>query len=346
MLAIAWSRASLAAKNQLTLKDRPAKSPGANRPHCRLGLLPLIVALCCGGFGATLHAQSFEAVRDRVNQGAVGLMCGRSTGSFLYFCEDLAVLLNDNAGYTMRVLPIVGEGSVRNVEDVLYLRGVDLGLAFADVLDFMERERVHPGIKDKVRYITSMFSSDLHLLARGDIRSVAELAGLKVNFSTPGTGSFLTMTNVFEALGIDVDVHSDAEAIALERLKRGEIDAMGFVAAPPWKVLQSVTPQDGLHLLEVPPELVTGPYEPTSWTSELYPQVIAPGETVRSIRVRVVLLAYNWPEDSPRCTKVQRFVDAFRAGFPKLMQEPYQEKWHEVDLDAEVKGLVRWNKNC
>jgi TRAP-type uncharacterized transport system substrate-binding protein len=316
------------------------------RRATRLRLPTLSLGLLAVSFAAQAQAPSLEAVRDRVNQGVVGVMCGRSTGSFLYFCEDLAVLLNDNAGYSMRVLPIIGEGSVRNVEDVLYLRGVDLGLAFADVLDFMEREGVHPDIKSKVRYVTSLFSSELHLLARKDIRSISDLAGKKVNFSTPGTGSFLTMTNVFDALGIEVDVQSDAEAVALERLKNGEIAALGFVAAPPWKVMQSVTPEDGLHLLEVPPELVTGPYEETAWSSDTYPQAIAPGEVVRSIRVRVVMLAYNWPDNSDRCAKVQRFVEAFRAGFPKLKEEPFQEKWREVNLDAEVRGLERWNKKC
>ena len=292
------------------------------------------------------QAQSVQQLRERVNQGVVGVMCGRTTGSFLYFCEDLAVLLNDNFNYSMRVLPIVGEGSRRNVEDLLYLRGADLALAFADVLDVLENSGEYPNLKRRLRYVSSMFGSELHILASKDIETIDDLKGRKVNFSTPGTGTFQTMTTVFDKLDIVVEVGSDAEITALDKLRQGEIDAMGFVAAPPWKVLRSVTEEDELHLIDVPADRIEGVYEPASWTSELYPRTIKPGQTVHSVRVPVVLLAYDWPNKHPRCAKVQHFVEAFRSNFPKLLQEPFQAKWREVDLDAEVRGLERWNKSC
>ncbi|MGI9492191.1 MAG: hypothetical protein ACR2QF_07320, partial [Geminicoccaceae bacterium] len=153
-------------------------------------------------------------------------------------------------------------------------------------------------------------------------------------------------TNLFEKLGINVDVQTGNKASALERLKKGEIAAMASTSARPWKFATRVGPEEGLHLLDVPPEALPEGYESTTWSSDVYPNLIETGSTVRSQRNPAVLLAYNWPEDHPKCAKVQRFMSALRDRFPQLLQEPHQEKWKEVDLDAEVQNLVRWDKKC
>ena len=307
----------------------------------------IVLSILLSAVGAEpSQAQNFEEMRERVNQGHVGIMCGRTTGSFLYFCEDMAVAMNDNTGYSLRVVPMVGEGSVRNVEDVLYLRGVDLALAYTDTLEFMENQGIHPNIKDRIAYITAMHGAELHIIARDDIATIDDLAGKKVNFSTPGTGTFLTMSNVFDALDLNVDVQTDAEAVALDRLKRGEIAAMALNAGTPWKLAENVVEADGLRLLDVPADRINGPYESVSWTSDVYPNLIDQGDTVETIKIRIVLLAYNWRKDHPRCAKVDRFVDALEANLGKLKDGPYQEKWRDIDLNAEVKDLKRWSGSC
>lgn len=307
----------------------------------------MVLSFFFATIGATLSSGGgHEGVRDRVNQGHVGLMCGRTTGSFLYYCEDMAVAMNDNVGYSMRVVPMIGEGSVRNVEDILYLRGVDLALAYTDTLEFMEKQGVHPNIKQRVSYVTAMHGAELHIIARSDIATIDDLAGKKVNFSTPGTGTFLTMSNVFDALDLEVDVQNDAEAVALDRLKRGEIDAMALAAAAPWKLASDLAEFDGLKLLDIPADRIEGPYEPVSWTNDLYPNLIDQGRTVETIKIRVLLLAYNWRKDDPRCGKVDRFVDALEANLNELKEGPYQEKWGDVDFAAEVQGLTQWSGGC
>ena len=61
------------------------------------------------------------------------------------FGADLASLLND--GNQLRILPIVGHGSLQNVEDILYLQGVDLGIVRADTFDYLEK--TGPGEKSR-----------------------------------------------------------------------------------------------------------------------------------------------------------------------------------------------------
>ena len=84
----------------------------------------------------------------------------------------------------------------------------------------------------------------------------------------------------------------------------------------------------------------------SSLSSDVYPDLIAAGETVRTLRNPAVLLAYNWRADHPRCAKVQRFVSALNDSFPKLLNGSYEPKWQEVDMKANVKYLERWDKDC
>ncbi len=294
----------------------------------------------------TASAQNAAQLREQINRGTVGIMCGRSTGALLPYCEDMAVALNDNLGYQLRVVPMIGEGSMRNVEDILYLRGVDLALANADALDFMQRQEIHPNIISKVGYITTMDSSELHVIARRDIPSIYELDGKKVNFSTPGSGTFLTMTNTFDALNINVEVSFDAEAVALEKLKRGEIDAMGVNASIPWAFASAITAEDNLRLLNIPVDCLPGPYETVVTPSDAYPNLIPANLSWTTPRVRVVLLAYQWPNDHPGCGRVARFADALRGKIEDLRQGPFSDRWLEVDLDTEVRGLSRWQGAC
>ena len=292
------------------------------------------------------NAQSVEQTRDHVNQGVVGIMCGRTSASILYFCEDMASIVNDDIGYSLRAIPMIGSGAVRNVEDLLYLRGVDLTITFADTLDFMEKQGVHPDIKDRVRYVTRLWDTELHIIAHKKFKSIYDLAGEKVHFSSIGSGTYLTMTNLFDSLDIEVDVQSEKRSVALERFKSGEIAAMASSSAVPWSFATQFSSEDGLHLLDIPTEAVPDGYETSSWSSDVYPNLIESGGTVATIRNPAVLLAYNWQESHPRCAKVSRFVAAFKENFSDLLKEPYQPKWKEVDLDEEVNYLERWDRNC
>ena len=306
-----------------------------------------ILAVCLASISPTIaKAQSVDQIRDRVNQGTVGIMCGRTSASFLYFCEDIAALLNDDIGYSLRVVPMIGSGAVRNVEDILYLKGVDLAMTFADTLDFMEKQGVHPDIKENVRYVTRLWDTELHIVASKKFKSIYDLEGQKVNFSSIGSGTYLTMTNLFEAHGLTVDVQSDKKSIARERLKKGKIAAMASNSAIPWSFAEEFGPEDDVHLLDIPTDWIPRGYETSSLSSDVYPNLIAAGEAVTTLRNPAVLLAYNWEATHPRCAKVQRFVTALNEKFPDLLNGSYQPKWQDVDMQADVKYLERWDKDC
>ena len=54
------------------------------------------------------------------------VISGTIGGTYVQFGADLASVLDD--GNKLRVLSIVGRGSVQSVADILFLQGVDLGI--------------------------------------------------------------------------------------------------------------------------------------------------------------------------------------------------------------------------
>ena len=66
------------------------------------------------------------ATKQALNANTVTLISGTIGGTYVQFGADLASVLDD--GNKLRVLPIVGRGSVQSVADILFLQGVDLGI--------------------------------------------------------------------------------------------------------------------------------------------------------------------------------------------------------------------------
>jgi hypothetical protein len=92
------------------------------------------------------------------------------------FGADLASALDD--GDEMRVLQIIGRGSVQSIADILFLKGVDLGIMRADTLDYLERKGYTGNIRGQFAYITKLYNEEMHVVAKKSIRSLADLNGV------------------------------------------------------------------------------------------------------------------------------------------------------------------------
>ena len=94
------------------------------------------------------------STKQALNANTVTLISGTIGGTYVQFGADLASVLDD--GNKLRVLPIVGRGSVQSVADILFLQGVDLGIVRADTLDYLERKGFAKDIKKQFTYVTKL----------------------------------------------------------------------------------------------------------------------------------------------------------------------------------------------
>jgi uncharacterized protein len=297
------------------------------------------------GFGGNYFVGVGIYKNEQPNENTVGLISGspNSDDTYLQMAYDLAEVLND--GDNLRILPIAGIGGPRNIRDVRYLRGVDIGLTQTNILNNFRRSNERMGQFDnKIVYIAKLFNEEVHLVARPNITSIEQMRGLKVNLDAKGSGTSYSMRDLFKTLGIDVEEVSMSQVEALEKVKSGEIAASVLIAGKPVRSISKLTRTDQLHLVPIPyPAQLIGDYMPATLTHGDYPELISAGEDVDTVAVGAVLIAYNWPKTSvDRYRRVQRFVEAFFPKIAEFQKPPRHQKWREVNLAATLPGWPRF----
>jgi len=316
----------------------------------RLAALLIVTFAFCGSGIAQSHRTAKDPApssgisgeaqtRERINAWTVGLAGGLLEGAPIHFATEIARVVND--GGTMHVLPIVTSGPTENVNDLLYLRGVDTAIINSDSLE--EYKSQVPQIQQRLTYVLSLFPSELHIFVRPEIHSLADLAGKKVNFNTRGTAAAYSGPLIFSRLGVDVEKMFIPHPLALEQMKRGEIAAVVFVTAKPVDAFVKGKWDEGFKFLPVEfgskfeDHYVASSLEPTD-----YPNLIAKGERIATIAVPTILASFNWRPDSSHYPRVARFVNELFDRADKLKSPGFDAKWKDVDLAAPVPGLKRF----
>jgi TRAP transporter TAXI family solute receptor len=280
------------------------------------------------------------STKANLNANTVTLISGTIGGTYVQFGADLASVLDD--GNKLRLLPIVGRGSVQSVADILFLQGVDLGIVRADTLDYLERKGFAKDIKKQFTYVTKLYNEEMHVIGPKSVHNLKELDGKRISVDLPNGGTFVTALTVFERLGIKPNVLYIEQRIAMEKLKTGEVDAVIVVGGKPYKAVSSFK-DDRFHLVNVDYDKpLQSDYLPATLSAKDYPNLIAEGEKVDTIAVPAVLAAYNWAPNTDRYRKVALFVDAFFTNFPAFQNPPFHPKWKEVSLSAPLPNWQRF----
>ena len=100
----------------------------------------------------TLELSGTEtAFKDKKNAWTVGVAGGLLSGTYMTFADELAQVLDD--GDNLRILPIVTYGAASNLDDLLYLRGVDVAITQSDVFEYFRTQRKTPNLESRIHYI-------------------------------------------------------------------------------------------------------------------------------------------------------------------------------------------------
>jgi len=208
-----------------------------------------------------------------------------------------------------------------------------------DVLDEIKRNPPFPGVEKYLQYITKLYDRQVQILAGPDIRSIDDLRGKKVNFGLQDSGTYTTATTIFEVLRVEPDVTKLPHPLALDKLRRGEISALVYVATKPSRLFQDIRPDENLHFLPITGSLPTH-YSAITITSDDYPELVSQDAPVKTVEVGTALVAYNWPTNSERYQRVNHFVRAFFAHVKDIQAS--HPKWHQFDITSSVSGWARF----
>jgi TRAP-type uncharacterized transport system substrate-binding protein len=277
----------------------------------------------------------------RINNWTIGLAGGLLEGTFVRYAADLGKALDD--ADNMRVLPIISYGAVGNVTDLIYLKGVDFSITYADVLDHFKNVEKIPGIERRVNYVIPMFQGEFHLYVREEIKTIQDLAGKKVGMNTVGSAANYTGDIVFSRLGVKVEKVFQNNALALEAMRRGELAGIVHVVGKPNDLFAKFKPEPGFHFLPVEfSSKFEDYYAPAELTSADYPNLIPKGEKISTISVSALLAVYNWAPNTDRHRRCVRFIEYLFERFDKLKGPTYQPGWKQMNLAGTIPGWTRF----
>jgi len=277
---------------------------------------------------------------NQANANTVSLVSGSFGSTYTQIGADLASVLDN--GTALRILPVMGRGSVQAVADILLLRGIDAGIVRKDTLAYLERKDFANDIRNQFVYVAKMFNEEMHVLAPRSIASMKELDGKTVVVDLPDSSTFVTAINVFERLGIRPHLVYMEPRLAVDMLRRGEVDAIVAIEGKPMAWLNQVNDRN-LHLVPVEyARPLQEEYLPSKLSAADYPNLVPPGGQVDTIATEAVLAAYNWAPNTDRYRRLSLLVDQLFTKIERLQRPPFHPKWKEFAVRAQVAGWTRF----
>jgi TRAP-type uncharacterized transport system substrate-binding protein len=273
------------------------------------------------------------------SRAVVSLVTSGAASTSARIASDLASVLDSDS---LRVLPVIAKGTLADLRDLGNSGLGDLALLQSDSLANLLRDE-REAVSARLAYVARLYNEEVHIVAARDVTDLRQLAGRKVNVGREGSSTALTARLIFDRLGIAPNYVQTDQPTALSQLKSDDLAAIVMVGGRPIKALTDLAGEGRFRLLPIPYEAaLQDSYLPAKLTSTDYADLVAPGETIPTVAVGILLATVDAPEGSPRYRRVQRFSEAFFANFEALRDPARHPKWREVNMAAKVSGWTRF----
>lgn len=291
-----------------------------------------------GWLGPALGAMLALATGPAAAQEEFGkaVMTGGATGTYIQIGRDLAGVMAE-CGQTLDV--VESAGSLENFMAVRTRGNTQFGIVQNDVLEYLKTYSADdPAVARAIRGVRiafPLYDEEVHLVARSDIDSVADLAGKRVAIGVENSGTFLTASLVLDLTGTQpAERRKIAPADALPALKSGEIDALFYVAGAPTALFtEGDIDGEQFRLVPITDQTLQTVYDAVTIPANTYP--FQP-EEVSGIAVKALLMTFEYnPQGNSyqrqSCKAVSDLSHLILTRLPQL-QENGHPKWKNVDL--------------
>lgn len=295
----------------------------------------------------------YESRKHEVNDNVVTIIGSGTVSPYTRMAEDIQNVLDEpKTPGGLRILPVLGRGGAHNAQDVLLLKGVDMGVLEQDDLRNAKKDdpKIFASVEQRIHYITKLANSEFQIIARGDVRSLKDLEGKKVNFLKKMSSTHIACETIFNALQIKVEPVFLDQDEASAKLRSGEIAAFARYAPAPHGAFSGFRAEDGFHFLPVDPEQIPPDafakllqtYSPAILKNESYPLAIPADRPVPTLAGSLILVTYAWPVGSERYRRLSRFVGKLFDNIDQFKNRSRHPKWQEINLAYEVPGWTRF----
>ncbi len=230
------------------------------------------------------------------------------------------------------------EGGIENFLAVRDRPATQLGFAQSDVLEYFQTFQTDdPEIRraiQGIRIAMPLHLSEVHVVARKDLATLADLDGARVAVGAEGSGTAVTASLVLDLAGV-----APAERLplgpeaALAALDAGRVDAVFLVEGAPSPLIDAGSVDAArFHLVPVTGPVLDAIYNSGRIEAEDYPFLEGGVDTVA---VRTVLIAYDFDPGQnayhrESCDMVSDLTHLIVSRLDRL-RDLGHPKWAEID---------------
>jgi uncharacterized protein len=243
---------------------------------------------------------------------ALTIATGTPEGTYYQIAQDIKQVA-EKEGIPIEIVQT--NGSFDNI-NLLGSEKVDLAILQLDVLKFtseMMQARANFNVLKELKVILNLYFEEIHVITKNDsIRSLNQLDGKKVALGPEGGGSALTAEVLLAANGLSIQKFFDAPNEALQKLERGELDALIFVGGAPVPAFEKL--DNSFHFVQLPANpILEQIYQKKKIDKTIYSWA---GE-VETLAVPSVIMTRD-RKDSEYVTLIQRLLLAILSNKEKL----------------------------
>jgi len=188
---------------------------------------------------------------------------------------------------TLRVMPVLGAGSVQAVQDLQQFTLINAALITADSAAYVRAQNIGDVDGDKLSYVTTIKPLPVLLVARKGINNITALAGKRVATGPADSASFATGELLFGALEVPFTRVAQAQEKAIDALVQGKADAALVLGTP----LNLDRLNGGnFHLLPlVVPQELADTYQSARLSAREAPGLVSAGQQLETVSTQLIL---------------------------------------------------------
>ena len=269
---------------------------------------------------------------------ALTIATGTPEGTYYQIAQDIKQVA-EKEGIPIEIVQT--NGSFDNI-NLLGSEKVDLAILQLDVLKFTSeimQARANFNVLKELKVILNLYFEEIHVITRNDaIRSLNQLDGKKVALGPEGGGSALTAEVLLAANGLSIQKFFDAPNEALQKLERGDLDALIFIGGAPVPAFEQL--DKSFHFVQLPANpILEQIYQKKKIDKTIYSWA---GE-VETFAVPSVIMTRD-RKDSEYVTLIQRLLLAILSNKEKLDATGHP-KWKTSQFRFMVPDVVYRTSN-
>ena len=182
------------------------------------------------------------------------------------------------------------------------------------------------------------------LLEGAPIHFVAEIARIVNDDSDQGTAAAYSGLLILSRVENEGRVENEVKKfiphpLALEEMRRGDIDAVVFITSKPVYAFVKGKWDEGFKFLPVDyDQKFQEYYLPAHLDPSDDANLIGPNQSAATISVPTLFATLNWKQD-PRDKRTAKFVDTLFSRTGRLKSPGFDSKWKDADLATRAPGL-------